>query len=87
MEKLRSILLLIPLALKDVLFSYKFIYLFLAVLGLHCCGETSLVSAHQLLTVVASLGVEHGPQGTQAQELQFLGFRAQAPKKTFFSQA
>ena len=86
MGKLRSILLLIHLALKDVLFSYKFIYLFLAVLGLHCCGET-LVSAHQLLTVVASLGVEHGPQGTQAQELQFLGFRAQAPKKTFFSQA
>ena len=46
----------------------KLIYLFLAVLGLHCCrgfsltvesGGYSLVVAHRLLIVVASL-VEHG---------------------------
>ena len=45
-----------------------FIYLFFAVLGLHCCarafsscGERGLlfVAVHRLLTVVASL-VEHG---------------------------
>ena len=44
-------------------------YLFLAVLGLHCCAGFSLVAAsrgyslvtaHKLLIVVASLVVEHG---------------------------
>ena len=48
---------------------YKFIYLFLAVLGLQCCAWTfsschnrgySLVAAHRLLTVAASLIVTHG---------------------------
>ena len=47
----------------------KFIYLFLAVLGLHCCvrvfsscGEWGLlfVAVCGLLTTVASLVVEHG---------------------------
>ena len=33
--------------------------LFLAVLGLHCCMGFSLVAVHGLLTVVASLAVEH----------------------------
>ena len=45
------------------------IYLFLAALGLRCCvwafsscGERGLlfVAVHELLIVVASLGVEHG---------------------------
>ena len=48
---------------------YKFIYLFLAVLGLRCCvwafsscGEWELlfVAVHGLLTAVASLVAEHG---------------------------
>ena len=47
-----------------------FIYLFLAVLGLHCCtqafsscGEEGLffVAVHGLLIAVTSLVVEHGP--------------------------
>ena len=54
----------------DILhFLIYFIYLFLAVLGLHCCarafpscGEQGLlfVAVHRLLTVVASLVVAHG---------------------------
>ena len=52
-----------------VLFKNKFIYLFLAALGLGCCaqafsscGEWGLlfVAVHGLLVVVASLVVEHG---------------------------
>ena len=48
---------------------FKFIYLFLAVLGLHCCtwvfsscGEWGLlfVAVHRLLIAVASLVAEHG---------------------------
>ena len=51
------------------LFIYKFIYLFLALLGFHCCaqafsscGEQGLlfVVVHGLLIAVASLVVEHG---------------------------
>ena len=47
----------------------KFIYLFLAALGLHCCaqafsscGERGLlfVAVHRLLIAVASLVAEHG---------------------------
>ena len=50
-------------------FFYKFIYLFLAALGLCCCtrafsscGERGLlfVAVHGLLIAVASLVVEHG---------------------------
>ena len=49
-------------------FFYNFIYLFLAVLGLHCCsgfslvlasGGYSLVAVHGFLIVVAFLVVEH----------------------------
>ena len=49
---------------------YLFIYLFMAVLGLHCCvrafsscGEQGLlfVAVHGLLIVVASLVAEHWP--------------------------
>ena len=36
------------------------IYVFLAVLGLCCCGGLSLVVVHGLLIAVASLAVEHG---------------------------
>ena len=38
-----------------------FIYLFLAVLGLHCCGEWRLLflAVRRLLIAVASLVVEH----------------------------
>ena len=36
------------------------IYLFLAVLGLHCCMGFSLIAVHRLLTAVASLVAEHG---------------------------
>ena len=52
-----------------IYFFYKFIYLFLAVLGLRCCvwafsscGEWELlfVAVHGLLTAVASLVAEHG---------------------------
>ena len=51
------------------LFIFKFIYLFLAALGLRCCtwafsswGERGLlfVDVHGLLIAVASLVVEHG---------------------------
>ena len=50
------------------LFLKKFIYLFMAVLGLHCCawafsscGERGLlfIAVHGLLIVVASLVAEH----------------------------
>ena len=56
-------------------FLYNFIYLFLAVLGLHCCSGFSLVVAsrayslvavHGLLTAVASLVAEHRLQGAWA---------------------
>ena len=52
-----------------IFFKNKFIFLFLAVLGLHCCvpafsscGERGLlfVVVHGLLIVVASLVAEHG---------------------------
>ena len=51
------------------LFSYKFIYLFLAALGLCCCvrafsscRELGLlfIAVHRLLIAVASLVAEHG---------------------------
>ena len=51
------------------IFKNNFIYLFLAVLGLHCCvgfslivasGGHSLATVHRLLIAVASLVVEHG---------------------------
>ena len=41
-------------------FTNSFIYLFLAVLGLHCCAGFSLVAMHGLLTAEASAAVEHG---------------------------
>ena len=59
-------------------FKNKFIYLFLAALGLHCCawafsscGEWGLlfVAVHGLLIVVASLVVEHGLQAHRLQQL------------------
>ena len=40
-------------------FFNTFIYLFSAVLGLHCCTGFSLVVMHRLLIVVASLVVEY----------------------------
>ena len=52
-----------------IIIFYKFIYLFLAALGLRCCaqafsscGERGLlfVTVHGLLIAVASLVVEHG---------------------------
>ena len=39
---------------------FFFIYLFMAVLGLHCCTGFSLVVVLGLLIVVASLVAEHG---------------------------
>ena len=57
----------LKLLLKSLLF--KFIYLFLAALGLHCCeqafsscGELGLlfVAVRGLLITVASLAAEHG---------------------------
>ena len=61
---------------------YLFIYLFLAVLGLHCCaqafsscGEWGLVAVHRLLIVVASL-VEHGLQAHGLQQLWCMGLVA-----------
>ena len=62
-----SLLLLITLPFDNgsQCFIYLFIYLFLAVLGLHCCsscGERGLllVAVRRLLTAVTSLVVEHG---------------------------
>ena len=58
------------------IFFNSFIYLFLAVLGLHCCigfclvaatGGSSLAAVHGLLVAVASLVAEHGLWGTWAQ--------------------
>jgi len=58
-----------PLPIKKNIFTY----LFLAVLGLHCCTNFSLVAVsrgyslvavHGLLIVVASLVAEHGLLGT-----------------------
>ena len=42
------------------LFIILFIYLFMAVLGLHYCVAFSLVAVYGLLITVASLVVEHG---------------------------
>ena len=53
----------------SIVLSFLFIYLFLAVLGLHCCIWASpscddwgllFVAVHGLLIVVASLVIEHG---------------------------
>ena len=76
----------------DVLFyfilNYLFIYLFTAVLGLHCCcawafsscGERGVlfIAVRGLLTAVASLVVEHGLQALGLQQLWLTGSRAQA---------
>ena len=50
-----------------------FIYLFLAELGLPCCPRLSLVMACWLLIMVASLVVDCGLYGTQAQKLWHMG--------------
>ena len=39
----------------NVLFMYSFIYLFVCVLGLHCCTGLPLVKAYGLLIAVAFL--------------------------------
>ena len=63
-------------------------YLFLAVLGLHCfvrafynCGKLGLLFTVvcELFLVVASLVVEHNLQALGLQQLQLMGSRAQAP--------
>ena len=55
-----------------ILFIYLF-YLFLAVLGLHCCAQAfsscgkwglPFVAVHGLLIAVASLVAQHGPRRT-----------------------
>ena len=45
-------------AIVTILLLLLFIYLFMAVLGLRCCG-LSLVVVSRLLTVVVSLILEH----------------------------
>jgi len=64
------------------LFKKKFMYLFLVVLGLHCCVGFSLVAASEgyylvvvcrLFIVVASLIVEHELFSTQASEAEARG--------------
>ena len=45
-------------AIVTILLLLLFIYLFMAVLGLPCCG-LSLVAVSRLLAVVASLILEH----------------------------
>ena len=44
---------------------YILLYLFLGMLGLHCCVGFSLVPVHGLLISVASLFAKHGLKGTQ----------------------
>ena len=62
-------------SLQSFSFLYNCIYLFLAVLGLHCCSGFSpvvasrgysLVAVLRLLILVASLVAEHGLYSTQA---------------------
>ena len=59
-----------------IFFKIYFIYLFLAVLGLHCCAQAFsscgewgllLVAVHGLLIVVASLVAEHTLQARRLQ--------------------
>ena len=45
-------------------FKNNFIYLFLAVLGLHCCAGFSLVAMHGLLIAEASVAAEHGSRAS-----------------------
>ena len=45
-------------------------YLFLTVLGLGCCAGFSLVVAHRLLIVVASLAADHGLSSCGSQALE-----------------
>ena len=63
-------------------FKNKFIYLFLAVLGLCCCTQTFsscrergllFVAVHGLLIAVASLVAEHGLQACGLQQLWHMG--------------
>ena len=43
-----------------IIFIYLFLLIcFLAVLGLRCCAQASLVAMHELLIVLAPLAVEH----------------------------
>ena len=72
--------------LSDLLLS-KILYLFSFVLGLHCwaglsliasSGDCSPIAAHGFLISVASFAAEHRFQGMWAQQLWFLGSRAQA---------
>ena len=49
-----------------IAFIYYFIFLSLAVLGLHCCKGFSLDVVPQFLTAVASLDTEHRLSDTQA---------------------
>ena len=44
---------------------YTLLYLFVAMLGLHCCVGFSLVTVHGLLISVASLVAKHGLKGIQ----------------------
>ena len=68
-------------------FVYLFIYLLLAVLGLHCCAWAFFSCSEQgllfgavrgLLIAVASLVVEHRLQARSLQQLWHVGSRAQA---------
>ena len=62
----------------------NFIYLFMAVLGPHCCADVSLVPVCGLLIAVTSLAVEHRGHtdfvscGMQAQQLRLLDSGAEA---------
>ena len=64
-----DLLILDPLVVFGFFFFFKLIYLFLAVLGLHCCSQTFsscdergllFVVVRGLLIAVASLVAEHG---------------------------
>ena len=67
------------------IFKHNFIYLFMAVLGLCCCVDFSLVAASgvysvavfELLVVMASL-LEYRVYSVWTQKLQLQGSRAQA---------
>ena len=54
----------------------SYFFVCVAVLGLRCCTQLSLVVVCRLLNVVAILAAEHGLQGTWAQKLQCTGLAA-----------
>ena len=63
---------------SSCLYTYNFIYLFLAVLGLPCCPGLPFAVVHGPLITGASRVLEHGLLGTRASVVEAPSPRAEA---------